>query len=118
MAGMRKIPDDYWRSSPYRHEEAAATGVGGRIRLTRRERLSFGESAGQRIVVAVGTGSVGVLDDPAQEGAVRNFAPRPPGERRGQHVAGDALDPLALPLPVGRTHRLDQPGLVVGCGRG
>ena len=33
---------------------------------------------------------------------VRHLVPGAPGEGGRQHVAGDALDPLALPLPVGR----------------
>jgi len=81
--------------------------------LTGRKGLASQEAPGQGIVVTIRAWTLEVLDDPAEMGAFGRGCEGPAGKGTRHVVGGDQLDPLGLPLTVGRTECLGQDGRIV-----
>jgi hypothetical protein len=87
--------------------------VSWRVQLTGGEWLSFGEAAGECVVVAVRARAACVIHDPSQQSAVWRAVPGAPGKSCGQDIAGDSLNPFAFPLAIGGTYRFDENALLI-----
>src|SRR4051794_4062290 len=83
-------------------EQAAAPGMGRWMLLPRGVRVALAGGTGEGVVVAVGT-RTRVAEDPAQRRSVGRAGEHAAVECRRQVVAGDLIDALRLPLPVGGT---------------
>src|SRR6478609_4798151 len=59
-------PTESGRGRDDRDDEAPATGVRGRHHRPRRERLTLRDRARERVVIAVGTGVLAVIDQPPE----------------------------------------------------